>query len=529
MVRVRFAPSPTGFLHIGSLRTALYNFLFARKNKGKFILRIEDTDIKREVPGAIENLLKILKAVGLNWNEGPFLLKRQKNFQFPISNFQFKGKYGPYFQSQRLHLYQNLAQKLVDHDQAYYCFCSEKDLVKMRDEQIAKKMPPMYDEKCRKLGKKEITLRLRSGQPYVVRLKVPEQGIIKFHDLIRGEIEFDLKNIDDQVLLKSDGYPTYHLAVVIDDHLMKITHIIRGEEWLPSVPKHLLIYQAFGWSLPQFAHLPLLLNPDRSKLSKRQGDVAVEDYLAKGYLSEAILNFVAFLGWNPGTDQEIFSLKQLIKKFSLKRIQKAGAIFNREKLDWLNGYYIRKMKVDELTKKCLPYLIQAGLIEKNKKPEHLIKLSARPSTKNLCSGSKFKIQKTGAVISFNWLKKIVALEQERMKKISDLAELADFFFQDQLAYDPQILSWKKMSPKEVSYNLKLVQEKLEKLSEKLFKKEKIQLLLDDLAKEQGSGPIFWPFRVALSGKKASPPPAEMAEILGKEKTIKRVKEAINKL
>jgi len=512
MVRVRFAPSPTGFLHIGSLRTALYNFLFARKNKGKFILRIEDTDIKREIPGAVENLIRILNLVGLKYNEGPFLFEATE--KKPARIIQ-KGKYGPYLQSQRLYIYQNFAQKLVDHDKAYYCFCSAETLEKMRQEQMAKKLPPMYDERCRKLNKSEIDKKIRERTPYVIRLKVPEQGIIKFKDLIRDEVEFDFKNIDDQILLKSDGYPTYHLAVVVDDHLMKITHIIRGEEWLPSIPKHLLLYQALGWQPPKFAHLPLLLNPDRSKLSKRLGDVAVEEYLAKGYLPEAILNFVALLGWNPGTDQEIFSLKQLIKEFSLKKIQKAGAIFNRQKLDWMNGYYIRKMKIDKLTKKCIPYLIQVGLIQ------FLI-------SKQI-SKSKFQISETKEIITPDWLKKIVGLEQERIKKLSDLAELADFFFKDKLDYDPQILAWKKMNKEDIINNLSLIKNKLEKLPEKLFKKEKIQDLLNELAKKQESGQIFWPFRVALSGKKASPPPSEIAEILGKKKTIKRTEEAIGLL
>ncbi len=516
-IRVRFAPSPTGFLHIGSLRTALYNFLFTKKNKGKFILRIEDTDVKRKVPGAIENLMKTLQVMGLNWDEGPFICLRSvkiKNKKSKIRNKKEfiigqKGRYGPYFQSQRLNLYRNLAQKLVNNGYAYYCFCSKKDLEKMRQEQIVKKMPPMYDERCRKLSKKEVEEKIKQKIPYVIRLRVPEEGSVKFHDLIRGEMGFDFKNIDDQILLKSDGYPTYHLAVVVDDHFMRITHIIRGEEWLPSVPKHLLIYQAFGWQPPKFAHLPLILNPDHSKLSKRESDVAVEDYLNQGYLPEAILNFVSFLGWNPGDNREIFSLKELIKEFSLEKIQKAGAIFNREKLDWMNGYYIRKMKIGELTKKCLPYLIQNGLIKSKI--------------------FNFQIYKTGEIVNFNWLKKIVTLEQERMKKLSDLPKLANFFFQDKLEYNPQTLLWEKTTKEEAVNNLNLIKDKLKKLSDKTFKRANIQALLDKLAKEQGTGQIFWPFRVALSGKEASPPPSEISEILGKQKTIKRVKEAVNLL
>lgn len=513
-IRVRFAPSPTGFLHVGSLRTALYNFLLARKYKGKFILRIEDTDIKREIPGAIENLIRTLKTAGLKYDEGIFFdEKKQKIIE--------KGKYGPYRQSQRLALYQKFAQELIEKDKAYRCFCSKEELEQMRETQVKQGLIPAYDRRCRNLSQEEIKEKLKNKTPYVVRLKVPEQGIIKFKDLIRGEVEFDLKNVDDQVLLKSDGYPTYHLAVVVDDYLMKITHVIRGEEWLPSVPKHILIYQALGWDLPLFAHLPLILNPDRSKLSKRQGDVAVEDYLSQGYLPEALINFIALLGWNPGTDQEIFSLPELIKEFSLERIQKAGAVFNREKLDWMNGYYIRQMPIDELTKRCIAYLIQTNLIKSSISNDKFL-------ISKQFSRSKFLIIQTGEEVDFEWLKKIVTLEQKRMKKLSDLTAV-DFFFKDKIEYNRQILIWKKMNLTQVKNNLQLIREKLEKISEDKFTARKIQEILNQLATDGGTGEIFWPLRVALSGRQASPPPAEIAEILGKEKTLKRIKEAIKKI
>jgi glutamyl-tRNA synthetase len=509
MIRVRFAPSPTGFLHIGGLRTALYNFLFAKKYKGKFILRIEDTDIKRKVEGATENLIQILQKFNLNWDEGVYLTLKKGKIEI-----KQKGKYGPYIQSQRLEIYQKFAKKLVEKHLAYYCFCSKEDLEKMRKEQRAKKLPPMYDGRCRKLTKSEIKKRLLKGLPHVIRLKVPDEGSIEFNDLIRGKIKFDFKNIDDQVLLKSDGYPTYHLAVVVDDHLMRITHVIRGEEWLPSVPKHLLIYKAFNWKIPEFAHLPLILNPDRSKLSKRKSDVAVESYLEKGYLPEAILNFVALLGWNPDTDQEIFSLEELIKEFSLEKVQRSGAVFNLEKLDWMNGYYIRKMKIDELAVRCIPYLIQSGLIK---------------SLKSKAKIPRFQIRKTKEIIDLDWLKKIVALEQIRMKKLTDLKELANFFFEEKLDYDPKILFWKGMEKDKVINILNLVKQKLKELPKEMFKREKIFDLLKELAKDYGTGEVFWPFRVALSGKTASPPPNEIAEILGKEKTLKRIEEAIKLL
>ncbi|MDD4996036.1 MAG: glutamate--tRNA ligase [Patescibacteria group bacterium] len=469
-IKVRFAPSPTGYLHIGGLRTYLYNWLFAKKNKGEIILRIEDTDRQRYVEGATESLIETLKKIGLPWDKGPFI------------------------QSQKMGNYQGLAQKLVDDGHAYYCFCSPDILEKMKQKQIADKLAPRYDRRCRNLNEEEISLRLRSGQPYVIRLKVPNQGSIKFRDLIRNDVEFDLKNIDDQILLKSDGWPTYHLANVVDDHFMGITHVIRGEEWLSSTPKHILIYRAFNWSIPEFAHLPLLLNPDHSKLSKRQGDVAAEDYLAQGYLSKTLINFLALLGWNPGNNQEIFNLKQLIKEFSLEKIQKSGAIFNREKLDWLNGYYLRQMPINKLVKLCIPYLNQLGFPINRKK-----------------------------------IKKIIFLEQERLKRLNQIGDLANFFFLDDLEYEPGLLFWGKTSSKETEDNLIKIKFLLKKIPCFQFKAKIILKKLNILAKEKGTGEIFWPLRVCLSGQKSSPPPEAMAEIMGQEKTLKRIDLAINKI
>jgi len=472
MIRVRFAPSPTGFLHIGGLRTCFYNWLYAKQNKGKFILRIEDTDRQRIVPNAVENLMKTLKTMGLDWDEF-------------------------YVQSERLEIYQKYAQELLDKGYAYYCFCSASELKEMRERQIAQKIAPQYDGRCRKLSKKEVALRLHSGQSYVIRLKIPKEDKGEFFDLIRGKIQIDLKNIDDQILLKSDKWPTYHLANVVDDHLMGITHVIRGEEWLPSTIKHVLLYQFFGWKPPKFVHLPLLLNSDKSKLSKRQGDVAVEDYLAQGYLPEALLNFISLLGWNPGNDKEIFSKEELIKDFSLKKIQKTGAIFNTEKLDWLNGYYIRQMPIDELTQKCIPYLERSNIMEEIK--------------------------------DLDWLKKIVSLEQERMKKLNDIVNLGSYFWADKIKYDSKILIWKDTSQAEIKNNLIKLEEILNKIPEIEFNSENINEKVLAWAPEKGKGAIFWPWRVALSGLKASPPPNDIAEILGKKKTLERIKFAIDKL
>jgi len=472
MIRVRFAPSPTGFLHIGGLRTCFYNYLYAKQNKGKFILRIEDTDRQRMAPKAVENLIRTLKIMGLDWSE-------------------------LYAQSERLEIYQKYSQELLDKGYAYCCFCSTSELKEMREKQIAQKIAPQYDGRCRKLSEKEIATKIKNGQSYVIRLKIPKEDKGEFFDVIRGRIQIDLKNIDDQVLLKSDKWPTYHLANVVDDHLMEITHVIRGEEWLPSTIKHILLYQFFGWKPPKFVHLPLLLNPDKSKLSKRQGDVAVEDYLNQGYLPEALLNFISLLGWNPGNDKEIFSKEELIKDFSLKRIQKAGAIFNTEKLDWLNGYYIRQMPIDELTQKCIPYLEQSGIMNK---------------IKNL-----------------DWLKKVISLEQERMKKLNDIVDLGSYFWADDLKYDSQILIWKDTPQTEIKDNLIKLEKILNKIPEKEFNSANINAKVLAWVPEKGRGSIFWPWRVALSGLKASPPPNDIAEILGKTKTLERIKFAIDKL
>jgi glutamyl-tRNA synthetase len=339
-VRTRYAPSPTGYLHVGGLRTALYNFLFARKHGGKIILRVEDTDRTRLVEDAVENFKDVFHWLGMEFDEGP----------------ELGGNYGPYVQSERLKIYDEHIRKLADDELAYPCFCSAERLAEVRNARIKAGRPPMYDRKCRSLNREQATARIAGGESCVWRMAVPVGETVKVTDLIRGEVAFESSTIDDQVLLKSDGYPTYHLANVIDDHLMKITHVIRGEEWLPSTPKHVLLYKFFGWNLPQFAHLPLLLNADRSKMSKRSGDVAVEDYRRKGTLPEALLNFVALLGWHPSDDQEMFSLAELIEGFSLERVNKAGAVFDAAKLAWMNEEYIKRESDEALTEHVISHL-----------------------------------------------------------------------------------------------------------------------------------------------------------------------------
>lgn len=358
-VRVRFAPSPTGYLHVGGLRTALYNFLFARHHGGVLVLRIEDTDQTRFIEGAAEKMSQTLRWAGIEYDEGP----------------EVGGDYGPYTQSERKAIYEEHAQRLVESDYAYYCFCTPEELDMMREKQSAKGLTPKYDGRCRRLSENEKNVKKAAarilGKSPVIRLKMPDEGETVFEDIIRGTVSFQNELQDDQILLKSDGFPTYHLANVVDDHLMEITHVIRGEEWLLSLPKHIQLYKAFGWNVPKLAHLPLLLNTDRSKLSKRQGDIAVEDYMDKGYLPGAMINFLALLGWNPGTDQEFFSMEELIPQFSLDRVNKSGAVFDIEKFNWMNGHYIRELPEEQRIRFLSQFMEEAGFdisdVEKTKK------------------------------------------------------------------------------------------------------------------------------------------------------------------
>jgi len=479
MIKTRFAPSPTGFLHVGGLRTALYSYLFAKKNKGIFALRIEDTDQKRYVEGAVESLESTLKFFGLNWDEGPI------------------------FQSQRTEIYQKYAQELVAKGAAYPCFCTPERLERMRHEQEAKKMPPKYDRLCLNLTPEQIQKNKDQGTPFVIRQRIPE-GEVLFADLIRGEVSFNGKDVDDQVLIKSDGFPTYHLANVVDDHEMEVTHVIRGEEWLPSTPKHIWLYEALGWKAPEFAHLPLLLNADRSKLSKRQGDVAAEDYIKKGYLKEAVINFIAFLGWNPGTEEEVFSMEELIERFSLDRVQKAGAVFNLEKLDWINGTYIRRKSPEELGELILPYLRKESWY----KDQLVIQLSPE--------------QKIAFVSSI----------QPRLKTLADAGPMLKPFLLDDLDYDPKLFLNEKMKVDKAMVVLALENSipALEAL-EDYSSEESIKACLIDVIAKLGlkNGQILWPLRVALSNEEYSPGVFELTHVLGKALTLKRLKAALAKM
>ncbi|MFA6428042.1 MAG: glutamate--tRNA ligase [Candidatus Buchananbacteria bacterium] len=485
-VRVRFSPSPTGYLHVGGLRTALYDYLVAKHYHGTFVLRIEDTDRKRFVPGSVETLIKALKWAGLKYQEGPMLVGKK---------LVSKGKFGPYVQSQRLPLYQKYAQELLKTDQAYYCFCDEQRLEKLRREQALRKEPTRYDGTCRNLTKTEVEKLLKNKVPYVVRFKTPITGETKFTDLIRGEVVWRNELLDDQVILKSDGFPTYHLANVVDDHLMQITHVIRGEEWIPSTPKHLLTYQAFGWTPPAYAHLPLVLNPDKSKLSKRQGDVAVEDYERNGYLPAALLNFVALLGWNPGGDLEVMSLVEMAKLFSWEQINKAGAVFDTQKLDWLNSHYLRELTVKEFAKKLKPYLVAGGV--------------SQVPAKQLLATAK--------------------ILQSRLKKLSEIKEFV-YLFQP-INYPVDLLDWKQTTRTKLKANLELLVKHLKQSKATDWSATKLELKIKELIVSQqlNTGEVLWPMRVALSGQKNSPTPFELAEILGLAETLKRLKLAQEKL
>ncbi|MEG8945496.1 glutamate--tRNA ligase [Rosettibacter firmus] len=479
-IRVRFAPSPTGYLHVGGLRTALYNYLFARKNNGKFILRIEDTDRSRYVEGAVENLIASLKWCGLDYDEGP----------------DIGGDYGPYMQSQRLDIYKQHAEELIKKGHAYYCFCSPERLAALREEQSRLKVPQIkYDKHCLKLSPQEVQNKIENGEPYVIRLNVPANQTVRFYDIIRGDVEFDTNIIDDQILIKSDGYPTYHLANVVDDHLMKISHVIRGEEWLSSTPKHVLLYDYFGWEKPQFAHLPLLLNPDRSKLSKRQGDVAVEEYRAKGYLKEALINFVALLGWNAGDDREFYYLNELIEKFSLEGVNKSGAVFDLNKLIWLNGEHIRKKTVDEL----LPLL------------------------KDELKKSKYASNN----FSDEYLKLVISAMQERIDFVHEIITKSYYFFERPTSYEEKAIqkNWKP----ETTEHLKLLIETFEKLNNPT--KEDYENALNSVAEKLqiNKGKLIHPLRLALSGTSAGPGIFDLLYILGKEEVIIRIKNAIQSL
>jgi glutamyl-tRNA synthetase len=484
-MRTRFAPSPTGSLHVGGLRTALYSYLMARQTDGKFLLRIEDTDKVREVEGATDLILKGLEWAGIAPDEGVMMKD---------DIITETGAHGPYKQSERLPLYREHVDKLIADGHAYHCFCTSERLELMRTEQQAKKLPPMYDRKCLKLKPEEIQQKLEAGEKHVIRMYVPHSETISFDDDVRGNVSFKGHTVDDQVLMKGDGFPTYHLAHVVDDHLMDIDLVIRGEEWLSSLPKHLLLFKYFGWTPPRYAHVPLLLNKDKSKLSKRQNSVSVEEYIEKGYLPEAMLNFLAMLGWNSGTTQELYTLDDLIREFSIERVQKSGAIFDLEKLDWLQGQWMRKLTLDEFVKRIMP-LVEA----------------VYP-------------QATGDA-HFN---KKAALIQERITFFREAPDMLGFFYAAPPVNKELMASKKqKIEEKDLPMLLGALEEILSAIPESEWHAERMLADVKAALEPKGLklGQLLWPLRALLTGREYSPGAVEVAEVLGKEETMKRLEAA----
>ncbi len=482
-VRVRYAPSPTGEPHVGNIRTALYNWLFARRYGGKFIVRIEDTDRDRLVPGAVEKILESLRWMGIDWDEGP----------------EAGGPYAPYFQSQRLPVYQQVAESLVAKGDAYYCFCSPDRLEQLRASQQARHVPTGYDRRCRNLPPEEVARERAKGITPVVRFKAPLDGETTVADAVRGVVTWQNSLLDDFVMLKSDGYPTYHLGATTDDHVMGITHVLRAEEWLPSTPRHLLLYRAMGWEPPAFGHLPIILGKDRSKLSKRHGATSVLEYKQQGYLPEAMMNFLALLGWSLDDKTEIIPPPELVKHFSLEHVTKSGAIFDQEKLLWMNGAYIRQLPAPGLARRLLPFL------DRDLPPD-----IPRP-------------------IDAGYVERIVPLIQERLKLLGEAAELTSFFFQEDLQYDPALLVQKGMDAVGAWRALAVALERLGKVER--WDAASLEAVLRPLAEELGvkTGQLFGALRVATTGRTAAPPLFETMEALGRERSLSRVQRALERL
>lgn len=482
-VRVRFAPSPTGFVHIGSLRTALYNYLYAKKNGGDYILRIEDTDQTRYVEGAIEDMTAIFDWAGLVNDEG-----------VAVEDGQIiqKGGNGPYIQSERLAIYKEHIDILLEQDHAYYCFCSRERLDQVKQEQMDKGDTPRYDGHCRAISLEEGRKRAAAGEPHVIRLKFPKDTDITFSDVVRGQVTMNTRDLDDQVLVKTDGFPTYHFAVVVDDHLMGISHVIRGEEWVSSTPKHVFLYKAFGWEAPQFVHLPNILGKSKKKLSKRHDSVAASDFRAKGYLPQGLLNYLALVGWSPDTERELFEMQDLIQAFSLERISKSGGIFDIEKLNYINSHYMKTEDLDVLTDLAIPHLMEAGYITQ---------------------------EDVGA--RYDWIKGLVTLLRDRISHMEDIKGEAAIFFQTEYA-----LGGEEAKDIIKTEHLPLLLDHFES------KVQEADVIGDDfgktafkaIQKETGykGKDLFMPLRVALTGEVHGPDMGLTLKVLGKEKTLSRI-------
>lgn len=480
-VRTRIAPSPTGYMHIGTLRTVMFDYFLARQSGGQFVVRIEDTDQARLVPGALESLLSTFQKMGIDYDEGPVLN--------PDGTITEKGDYGPYVQSKRLDIYKPYADKLVAEGHAYVCFCTRERLEEMRAAQTAAKQTPKYDRLCLKLAPADVAARVGAGEPHVIRMKMPD-GEVSFEDAIRGVIKFNLADSDDQVIIKSDGFASYHLAVVVDDHLMKISHVLRGEEWISSTPKQIVLHKMLGLTMPVYAHVPLILNPDKTKLSKRKGDVSVEGYLNKGYLPEALINFISTLGFNPTSDREIYSRDELVKLFNLSKVHSSGAVMNTEKLDWMNHEYLVKLSPDELVSVAKPFL-RADVVSEP-------------------------------------VRRALVIESQRVNRLNEFADKIEPYL-TAIEYPKEILVWKKASPEDALKQLENVRSVIAGLSGDVFAQiPLLEAAVKEYITKEGlqNGNVLWPLRVALSGAEKSASPFECLWVLGQAESLKRLDVAI---
>lgn len=478
-VRVRFAPSPTGYLHIGGARTALFNWLFARKMGGKLILRIEDTDTERLKEDSVSQILTSLKWLGLNWDEGP----------------EAGGECGPYYQSERRELYSKYAQQLLDEGKAYYCFCTPADLEAEREKQRAAKQPFRYARTCRDLDPEVAKARAAAGEPYSVRIKIPIEGSITVHDLIHGDVTFNMDQFDDFVIVKSNGMPTYNFAVVVDDHLMGMTHVLRAEEHLSNTPKQLLIYEALGFEPPKFGHMPMILAPDRSKLSKRHGATSVEEFRAQGYLPEAIINYLTLLGWGPGDEREIFTLEETVKLFELEQMSKKAAVYDTKKLTWMNGQYLSELPLEKILPEAETFFIKDGLV-----------------TKEWLAENK------------EYFAKLVDTVRVRVKTLQEVADASAYFFKDVEAYDEKGVA-KHFKPEAAELLEKCIAA-LE--ADEVFDLTSTEAIYNKIAADNGLalGKVIHPTRLALTGRTVSPGMFDVMVLLGKEKTLARMRKAV---
>lgn len=482
-IRVRFAPSPTGYLHIGGARTALFNYYFARKHNGKFILRIEDTDTERLKVDSVSQILSSMKWLGMDWDEGP----------------EKGGEYGPYYQSERMDIYRKEVDRLLEEGKAYYCFCTEEDIEKEREEQKKLKLPFRYSGKCLELSKEEIKKNIDEGKPYVVRIKIPREGTTELEDLIRGEVSFDNSQLDDYIILKSNNIPTYNFACVVDDHAMKISHVIRAEEHLSNTPKQVLIYRALGYEIPKFAHLSMILAPDRSKLSKRHGATSVEEFREGGYLKETLVNYLTLLGWSPIEEKEIFEMADTIEEFSLEKVSKTAAVYDIDKLTWMNGVYLRKLDLDYVTREAIRFLIDRDLIDKEKVEDN-----------------------------YEYIKRVVEAVREKVRLLSEIADASEYFFKEIEEYDPKGVA-KRFEKEGVVELLEKGKEALAKAP--AFDVETVEKAYRDLIDELGikGGDIIHPTRLAISGRTVGPGLFDIISILGKDACINRINKAIKNI